>query len=147
MNIRESFQILDLEPGVSEAEVRQAYKDIVSVWHPDRFSNNPRLRQKAEQKLKQINLAYETVRAFLAPPGGMKGSAQRSAYETGSRFSKTHPGSSGTFDKRSKTEIAAELGTGVVLGVYAYLSNKFREFLVEQETPGLSTKETPKKQD
>lgn len=146
MNIRESFQILDLEPGVSEAEVRQAYKDIVSVWHPDRFSNNPRLRQKAEQKLKQINLAYETVRTFLAPPGGTKGSAQRSTYETGSSSSETHPGSTGIFDKRSKTEIAAELGTGVVLGVYAYFSKKFREFLVEQETAGLSTKKTHRKQ-
>ncbi|MGM0426577.1 MAG: J domain-containing protein [Thermodesulfobacteriota bacterium] len=131
MNIRQAFYLLDLKPGVTEAEAKQAYKDIVSVWHPDRFSNNPRLRQKAEQKLKEINLAYETVCTFLAPPGGTKGASQRTASETGPNFSEMHPGSTGTFDHRSKTEMAAELGTGVVLGLYAFLSKRLRDFLME----------------
>ncbi len=53
------YETLGITPDASLEEIRQAYKDLVHVWHPDRFSYNPRLREKAEEKLKEINLAYE----------------------------------------------------------------------------------------
>lgn len=56
------YQILEIEPGASQTEIKQAYKDLTQVWHPDRFSHNPRLRQMAEEKLKQINIAYEHLK-------------------------------------------------------------------------------------
>jgi curved DNA-binding protein CbpA len=31
------------------------------VWHPDKYVNNPRLRDKAEKQLKQINMAYDML--------------------------------------------------------------------------------------
>ena len=55
------FRVLDVEPGASHEEIRQAYLDQVKIWHPDRFSNDIRLQKKAEQKLKQINLAYQRL--------------------------------------------------------------------------------------
>ena len=61
------WQILGLEMGASKAEVKQAYRDLVHVWHPDRFAQNPRLQNKAEGKLKEINAAYETVLAGFRP--------------------------------------------------------------------------------
>lgn len=60
-------QILGLEVGASRAEVKQAYRDLVHVWHPDRFAQNPRLQTKAEAMLKEINAAYEQVMAGLRP--------------------------------------------------------------------------------
>lgn len=65
MNIRQCYEVLELNPPVSPDDLKQAYKDLVQVWHPDRFSHNPRLRQKAEEKLKQINLAYESLEPLL----------------------------------------------------------------------------------
>lgn len=124
MDIRRSFQILELEPGVSETEVRQAYKDIVSVWHPDRFSNNPRLRARAEEKVKEINQSYETVISFLASNNG-------EFTETATGSGEDEPSNSTAFQTRSKTELAAELGTGMVLGLYAFLSKRLRRFLSE----------------
>lgn len=47
-------------------EAREAYIDMARVWHPDRFTNNPRLRKKAEEKLKEINIAYAEIRALLS---------------------------------------------------------------------------------
>ncbi len=58
------YEILELKPGASPEEVKQAYKDLVSVWHPDRFSHNPRLQQKAQEKLKEINRAYEAIESY-----------------------------------------------------------------------------------
>src|SRR6476619_272699 len=57
------YQTLELEPGASKAEIKQAYRDLAIVWHPDRFTDNPRLREKAEAKLKQINAAYEFLKS------------------------------------------------------------------------------------
>jgi hypothetical protein len=58
------YQVLEIEPGASQAEIKQAYRDLTLVWHPDRFFNHPRLRQKAEEKLKQINFAYEFLKSY-----------------------------------------------------------------------------------
>jgi curved DNA-binding protein CbpA len=45
------------------AEVTQAYKDLVFIWHPDRVpKDNTRLIQLAESKLKEINYARDTLR-------------------------------------------------------------------------------------
>ncbi len=47
-------------------EAKEAYLDMARVWHPDRFTDNPRLRKKAEEKLKEINVAYAEIKALLS---------------------------------------------------------------------------------
>ena len=53
---------LGLEPGANPEQIKEAWRDLVQVWHPDRFGGNDRLQQKAQEKLKQINQAYEKLR-------------------------------------------------------------------------------------
>ena len=69
MNIRRCFEIFELDSKASPDDVKQAYRDLVNVWHPDRFHGNPPLKQKAEEKLKAINEAYERVLSFLSSKG------------------------------------------------------------------------------
>ena len=57
-------EVLGLKPGASKKEINEAYRDLVNVWHPDRFANNLRLQKKAEERLKEINAAYEHIRSF-----------------------------------------------------------------------------------
>jgi hypothetical protein len=58
-DILESYRILELRPGASADEIRESYFDLVKIWHPDRLQDeHPRLRHKAEEKLKQLNVAY-----------------------------------------------------------------------------------------
>ena len=59
------YRILDLEPGVTLDEVKRSYRELVKVWHPDRFTGDAKLQQKAEEKLKQINRAYEILEGGL----------------------------------------------------------------------------------
>src|SRR5690349_14952257 len=54
-------RLLEVEPGASTGEIRQAYRDQTKVWHPDRFSNDARLQQKAEERIRQINSAYRRL--------------------------------------------------------------------------------------
>lgn len=60
------YRILELEPGASLEEVTQGYKDLAIVWHPDRFVQFPRLQQKAQEKMKQINEAKEQLLSLLS---------------------------------------------------------------------------------
>ena len=66
MNLKQSLKILELENPGSIHDARRAYKDLVRVWHPDRFQSNPRLKQKAEKKLREINLAFNFLRDYMA---------------------------------------------------------------------------------
>jgi hypothetical protein len=65
MNIGRCLEILELESAESIDEVRKAYKLLVKVWHPDRFSHDSRLQRKAEEKIQQINAAYEQLVVFF----------------------------------------------------------------------------------
>ncbi len=66
MNLRQCFEILELDTDATMDDLNRAYKDLVTVWHPDRFSANPRLKKKAEEKLKKVNQAYDRVLSFLS---------------------------------------------------------------------------------
>lgn len=55
-------KVLGVRAGASDTEIKAAYRDLVKVWHPDRFPNDPRLRAKAQAELKRINEAFEFLR-------------------------------------------------------------------------------------
>ncbi|HUP46121.1 MAG TPA: J domain-containing protein [Thermoanaerobaculia bacterium] len=63
MYLDEAYRVLDLSPAATEEEVRAAHRDLTKVWHPDRFAHDPAMQWKAEEKLKLINEAFETIRA------------------------------------------------------------------------------------
>jgi curved DNA-binding protein CbpA len=69
-DILKYYEILGLKPGATEEQIKQAYRDLAKVWHPDRFPNDPRLQEKAQEKLKEINLAYDYLKAhqYTPPP-------------------------------------------------------------------------------
>ncbi len=71
------YEILELQPGASREEVKRAYRDLVKIWHPDRFSHDPRLQQKAQDKLKDINEAYERLQAGFATGASQLGDWSR----------------------------------------------------------------------
>ncbi|NEO61899.1 MAG: J domain-containing protein, partial [Moorea sp. SIO4G2] len=67
--LEQCYRVLELEPGASPEEVNQAYKDLAFIWHPDRVpEDNPRLKQKAEEKLKLLNQAREKLRSHHKSP-------------------------------------------------------------------------------
>lgn len=49
-----------MNPSALLEEAKIAWRDLVSVWRPDRHNGNERLRRKAEEKAKQLNEAWET---------------------------------------------------------------------------------------
>jgi curved DNA-binding protein CbpA len=79
------YEILGLSQDASIEARKQAYKDLVKVWHPDRFSHDPRLQQKAQEKLQEINEAYEKIKSLKNNEAQMtswKKEHQDSSFET-----------------------------------------------------------------
>jgi len=53
-----ALQILGLDSDASHRQVESTYRLLVKVWHPDRFQNDPKLKEAADEKLKSINAAH-----------------------------------------------------------------------------------------
>jgi len=62
------FKILGLTIEATQQEAMEAYRDLVKIWHPDRFANDPKLAAKAQEKLKEINEAYRIIKDFFENP-------------------------------------------------------------------------------
>ena len=65
MNLAECRRIFNLNGHYSLENIKTIYKDLALTWHPDRFPPDPELQSAAEEKMKAINRAYETLSAHL----------------------------------------------------------------------------------
>ncbi len=68
MRLDDCYRLLDLDRHARADEIKRAHRDLTKVWHPDRFGHDAALRRKAEEKLKAINEAYETILASQPEP-------------------------------------------------------------------------------
>ncbi len=76
--------LFGIQSGAGPDEIKQAYRDLVQVWHPDRFAGNPRLQKKAEENLKRINTAYASLlSSHSGHSGGGRNAGARSGARTG----------------------------------------------------------------
>ncbi len=58
-----SYKALGLSREASDAEIDQAYRRLMSQYHPDKVAGAaPELREQAEKKAREINAAYDRIR-------------------------------------------------------------------------------------
>lgn len=69
MNIATALHELGLDNTATKADVKQAYKDLARIWHPDRFQNDERLGARTEAKIKLINEARTVALDYLGKFG------------------------------------------------------------------------------
>lgn len=57
------YRAFDLTSDATDAEVDQAYRRLISQYHPDRLAGAaPELRQQAERKARELNAAYDRIK-------------------------------------------------------------------------------------
>lgn len=135
MDIKRCFEILELNPDASIDEAKQAYKDLVNIWHPDRFSTNPRLIQKAEKKLKEVNQAYETLKSLLPSKPELEKEAEKAPHAQAQAKTQAEPGAQAAdyqAEAKTKTEAVVQAGTFAFLDLWSYLSTRLRRIVAEQ---------------
>ena len=59
------YAVLGLTSDASDAEIDQAYRRLISQYHPDKLAGvAPDLRRQAEAKAGEINGAYDRIRTL-----------------------------------------------------------------------------------
>lgn len=93
------YKVLGVREDASQEEIRSAYREMVKKYHPDKYTDNP-LKELANEKLKEINEAYE----ILAKKG--KSASSRRPKDAYGAYS----GSGGAYSGASAAEFARARG-------------------------------------
>ena len=77
MAVTDPYKVLGVSPNASEEEVKSAYRQLVKKYHPDNYADSP-LADLANEKMQEVNEAYDMVMNRLRA-GGQNGSSQQNA--------------------------------------------------------------------
>ena len=75
--MKDPYEVLGVAENADDAEIKKAYRELARKYHPDNYQNNP-LADLAEEKMKEINAAYEEINKRRA--NGQSGQSGQSAY-------------------------------------------------------------------
>jgi len=65
------YSVLGVSQNASDDEIKRAYRELARKYHPDNYHDNP-LADLAQEKMKEINEAYDTITRMRS--GGGNGS-------------------------------------------------------------------------
>ena len=80
--MNDPYQVLNISRDASDAEVKKAYLELARKYHPDNYHDSP-LEDLAQEKMKEINAAYEQITKMRGSGGhgsGSTSSRQSSGY-------------------------------------------------------------------
>lgn len=64
MELEKAYRVLKVEKTATSEEIKNSYRELAKKYHPDLYQNNP-LAYLAEEKLKEVNEAYEILEDYL----------------------------------------------------------------------------------
>lgn len=59
--LKSPFEILEVSPTASPAEIKKQYRKLAQRYHPDKYPNDNVQAKLAEEKMKEINVAYDAI--------------------------------------------------------------------------------------
>ena len=93
--MRDPYSVLGIDPSASDEEVKRAYREQARKYHPDNYQNNP-LADLAEEKMKEINEAYDAITKMRSGGGGSYTTSSAGGYSGGYQQQQQRPYGGGT---------------------------------------------------
>jgi DnaJ-class molecular chaperone with C-terminal Zn finger domain len=72
--MNDPYKVLGVSRDASDDEIKKAYYELARKYHPDNYTGNP-LSDLVEEKMKEINEAYDTIRKQRAAGGASANSS------------------------------------------------------------------------
>lgn len=70
------YKVLGIDRNATDEEVKKAYRELARKYHPDNYINTP-LADLADEKMKEINEAYDTIQKMRKESSERKESYQQ----------------------------------------------------------------------
>lgn len=106
--MKDPYVVLGISPTATDEEVKKAYRDLARKYHPDAYQNNP-LADLAEEKMKEINEAHDTITKI------------RKGGQVGGGFAQGNPYQNTTQQDPIYQQIRAMIQSGNIQGAEALL--------------------------
>ncbi len=69
---KDPYKVLGVDPTASDDDVKQAYRKLARKYHPDKYADGD-LKELAEEKMKEVNMAYEEIQRMRSSKGSQGG--------------------------------------------------------------------------
>ena len=79
--MKDPYNTLGIRPDATDEEVKKAYRELAKKYHPDVNADNP-LKHLADEKMKEINVAYDYIMKSREKGSGSTGGTSGS-YSSG----------------------------------------------------------------
>ncbi|MCL2152917.1 MAG: DnaJ domain-containing protein [Oscillospiraceae bacterium] len=76
--MNDPYSVLGVSSRATDEEVKKAYHDMVRKYHPDNYHDNP-LSDLAQEKMKEVNEAYNNIMTIREGSGGYRPGARSGA--------------------------------------------------------------------
>ncbi len=78
--MNDPYKVLGISRDATEEEVKKAYRAMARKYHPDNYVNSPQAKL-AEEKMKEINEAYEQIQKAHSEAKSYTGSGDEDVYD------------------------------------------------------------------
>lgn len=79
--VKDPYKVLGVSPSATDDEIKNAYREMAKKYHPDNYANSP-LADVAEEKMKEVNEAYDEIQRIRANSSSSGGHAYGHTYNS-----------------------------------------------------------------